>query len=443
MLDREKCHDMRIIAIGLVLIGSFIPAWSLECPATAEGGRKVGIVIDSSESNTDTDPNDLRIAAGRALNDALYSSAEAVAAGVQSDLVTVIDFDSSATVLYSLGDPDGATAAFSSIDARGQTCIYCGIREAIEELTQPDSGPTAGRTSIVVLTDGEGRSEGFLARDIQNATALGIKVSFGYLSTASDTADSQPPAVINAILGSGGVYSTINDANAQTAFIDLVLSRGLTAAEGSNNGLDSLVSGLEIATSADASGRSFRYSAQSNETLTFTITSVTAGALDVVLRDGNGNELGSTTVASSGSGSIDASIPSAGDLQLAVVAEDTSSDAIFTVTVDSDLGIASGISNCTVPSNETSSVPNLSTPSPTSKPPSSIISPSSSAVPASSSIVDVPHNNTGLPTNDTSAPSMPSNSPSIVPYTGAAAANAIFDSASMLVMLVVAFEIVM
>ncbi|KAI7082509.1 hypothetical protein KC356_g8297 [Hortaea werneckii] len=434
---------MQIIALGLVFIGSLLPAWSLECPGTADGGRKVGIIIDSSRSNTDTDPDDLRINAGRALNDALYSSAEAAAAGVQSDLVTVIDFDSSATVLYSLGDPDGATAAFSSIDARGQTCIYCGIREAIKELTKPDSGPTAGRTSIVVLTDGEGRSEGFLARDIQNATALGIKVSFGYLSTDSNTADSQPPAVINAILKSGGVYSTINDANAQTAFIDLVLSRGLTAADTSNNGPNSLVSGLEIAASADASGRSFRYGAQSNEALTFTITSVTAGALDVVLLDGNGNELGSTTVASSGSGSIDASIPSAGVLQLAVVAEDTSSDAIFTIIVDSDLGIASGIFNCTVPPNETSSVPNLLTPSPTSNPTSSTILPPSSSVPTSSSNVNAPHNNTGLPTNGTSATSMPSNSPSIVPYTGAAAANAIFGPASMLVMLVVAFEMVM
>lgn len=424
---------------------SAMPTWAQECPgsSTASGGRKVGIVIDSSSSNTNTDPNDLRITAGRALNDALYGSAEASAAGIQSDLVTVIEFDTSATVLYRLGDPDGATPAFSSIDANSGTCIYCGVREAIEELTQPGSGPTADRTSIIVLTDGEGQSESVLARTIQNATALGIKVSFGYLSTDSNTADSQPPPVINAILESGGVYSTINDASAQTAFVDLVLSRGLTAAESSNNGPNSLVSGLEIAASADASGRTFSYSTQRSEALTFTITSVTAGALDVVLRDGNGEELGSTSVASSGSGTIDASIPSAGDLQLAVVAEDTSSDAIFTITVDSDLGIASGISNCTVSLNKTSSGPNLSTPSPTSNPPSSTVLPPSSFVPTSSSNVNAPHNNTGLPTNGTSATSMPSNSPSVVPYTGAAAANTIFGSASMLVMLVVAFEMVM
>lgn len=58
--------------------------------ATSNGGRKVAIVIDSSGSMSSTDPYDLRITAGKALNKQLVSSAGATG-GKKADLVTVVE----------------------------------------------------------------------------------------------------------------------------------------------------------------------------------------------------------------------------------------------------------------------------------------------------------------------------------------------------------------
>jgi hypothetical protein len=75
------------------------------------GNRKVAIVIDSSGSMTTSDPYDLRLAAGKALNDWLITAAEATS-GRQADLVTVINFADVAFLDYPLGDPSGADSSF-------------------------------------------------------------------------------------------------------------------------------------------------------------------------------------------------------------------------------------------------------------------------------------------------------------------------------------------
>jgi hypothetical protein len=62
-------------------------------------GRKMALVIDSSSSNLDTDPSNLRIAAARSFKNKLVSAAEAEQSG-KADLVTVIDFDTSARIVY-------------------------------------------------------------------------------------------------------------------------------------------------------------------------------------------------------------------------------------------------------------------------------------------------------------------------------------------------------
>jgi hypothetical protein len=58
--------------------------------ATSNGGRKIAIAIDSSGSMSSTDPNDLRITAGKALNNQLVSAAGATG-GKKADLVTVVE----------------------------------------------------------------------------------------------------------------------------------------------------------------------------------------------------------------------------------------------------------------------------------------------------------------------------------------------------------------
>lgn len=147
---------------------------NLICPSlpTSKGDRKIGVVIDSSGSNDWTDPDGLRIAAGKQLNSAL----------VPTDLVTVIEFSSSARTLYPLGSPAGAAGVYDKISSSGGTNIYSGVKEAIDELTKPNAGNTIGRSGIVVLTDGEDGSITQLIQQLNRAQSLGIRVSFGFLS---------------------------------------------------------------------------------------------------------------------------------------------------------------------------------------------------------------------------------------------------------------------
>lgn len=118
------------------------------------GDRKVAIVIDSSGSMVSNDYTDLRIAAGRALNEFLISDSEAKD-GKKADEVTVIDFDDEAYLDYPLGDPGNANSSFSKIDSIGGTYITSGVLMAIDQLTSSNSGTTDKRSAIVVFTDGE------------------------------------------------------------------------------------------------------------------------------------------------------------------------------------------------------------------------------------------------------------------------------------------------
>lgn len=118
------------------------------------GNRKVAIVIDSSGSMADSDPYNLRLDAGRALNNWLITRAEAPG-GKKADLVTVIDFDDTPHLDYALGDPAGANSSFDGIGHNGGTYIAGGVDLAISQLTQSGSGDTAGRSSIIVFTDGQ------------------------------------------------------------------------------------------------------------------------------------------------------------------------------------------------------------------------------------------------------------------------------------------------
>ncbi len=165
---------MQFIALPLLLFASYVFAAALsprEASASTSaptstptcvdlrvksnnGNRKVAFVIDSSGSMAESDPANLRLAAGKALNDWLITSAEATG-GKTADLVTVINFDEVAYLDYPLGDPGGADSSFDGIGATGGTFIAGGVDMAIGQLTQSGSGSTSSRSSIIVFTDGE------------------------------------------------------------------------------------------------------------------------------------------------------------------------------------------------------------------------------------------------------------------------------------------------
>lgn len=304
-------------------------------------------MIDSSASNLDTDPNDLRIAAGRTLNSALITAAGAVN-GKQPDLVTVVDFDSSAAVYYPLGDPSGAGPSFDLIDSSGGTDIADGVKAAVDELTKQGSGSTADRSGIVVLTDGEDSSATALVKEIQRAGSAGIRVSFGFLSPSGTTPSY--PDVLNAIIATGGIFRTIDSATAQQVFISNVLANGLTKGDSGADVSSTLISGLSIAANTNANGpNAFTYTASAGETINVTITALEKQQLEGVIRDGAGNELTKGTTNTAGVAALTLDVAQAGPLSVLVTA--LSGSGLFTIGLNSSLGV----SNCTLvpPTNNT------------------------------------------------------------------------------------------
>lgn len=118
------------------------------------GDRKIAIVVDASYSMLSSDPNDLRLAAGKNLLDWLVTKSEATG-GKKQDDVTIIEFSDSAQLDYPLGDPENAYAPLSKINVTGGTYIASGVQMAISQLSASGTGSTADRSGIVVFTDGE------------------------------------------------------------------------------------------------------------------------------------------------------------------------------------------------------------------------------------------------------------------------------------------------
>lgn len=204
--------------------------------------RKVAIVIDSSGSNRRTDPEDRRVAAAQQFNASLTSDAEAGPDG-GADRSAVIDFDSSARIVSPLRDPDGAS--FAGIDSAGGTNIASGVNLAIDELVREESESVAGRSGIVVFTDGQDSDRTDLITAIGRAAASGIRVSIGFLAAPENPAGQSlnatvrpPNDVVEALIASGGFYSTIDSPEDQDAFVEAVVANGVTGLDDPNGSDD-------------------------------------------------------------------------------------------------------------------------------------------------------------------------------------------------------------
>ena len=114
------------------------------------------------------------------------------------------------------------------------TFIGGGIGVATDDLTKPNTGETKGRSGIVVLTDGQDNFAGLSGvqgtiNEIKRAGGLGIRVSFGFLST---DASEQDPEILTECVKTGGTFSSFSNAESQGNFIDQVIYNGLTALDG-------------------------------------------------------------------------------------------------------------------------------------------------------------------------------------------------------------------
>lgn len=154
----QLASKVRLYAITLLSLSTLSLAKPRTCTTKqlngsvgpSSGGRKIGIVIDESSSMQDNDPTNIRIVAGKALDESLISASESATNGKKADLVTVAGFHSDSDLLYPLGDPAGALSIIDAISsAKSGTFIGSGIKEATDELTKAGTGGTANRTGIV------------------------------------------------------------------------------------------------------------------------------------------------------------------------------------------------------------------------------------------------------------------------------------------------------
>lgn len=123
------------------------------------GDRKVVLVVDTSSSMFGSDPDNLRLAAARALNEFLISNDE-TGDGRNADQVAIVGFGSSPYTVFGPGDPGdpAANEAISLMGGGGGTDIASGVYEAIDHINAM-SGATKDRSAIVVFTDGSVRPE--------------------------------------------------------------------------------------------------------------------------------------------------------------------------------------------------------------------------------------------------------------------------------------------
>ena len=271
-------------------------------------GRRIAITIDSSGSNTDTDPGNLRVDAAIALNDGLLSKAEA-GPGATSDLSAVVTFTNSARVCSPLGDPPKAD--FSCVRSDGGTSIASGIRAATAELTRNASeSEIRDRSGIVVFTDGLDDSTFAIEAAIRDAAGQGIRVSIGLLDPVEVSpppppppppppklrgeleaaqASDPPPSYVRAILDSGGIYATISSAEDQREFVRLVNTHGATNLDDPNGPDDGGTLVADIASSGAIADRAdtdtFTFNATAGRIVDFGVRPLVQGALAVTLTD--------------------------------------------------------------------------------------------------------------------------------------------------------------
>ncbi|PSN67720.1 hypothetical protein BS50DRAFT_347821 [Corynespora cassiicola Philippines] len=257
--------------------------------------RKIAIVVDSSGSNLDTDPRDLRIQAAVNLNSKLLTKAQ-ITDEQLPDRVAVVDFDTSATILYPMGDPDGAKSTFTGIDSSGGTSIGSGIAAGIDEIMKDEPGSFTNRSGIVVLTDGMDQSPSYQLTQLARAKSNGIRISAGFLSPVdvpippkrSLSKRAIDSAIISAILQTGGTFGVISSDTAQQNFISLIAARGITDID-APVGSTVLFSGVTVneLVGPNKPTHRFLYSTSASENISFTLNYVTYSdqSIRAVLRD--------------------------------------------------------------------------------------------------------------------------------------------------------------
>ena len=149
--------------------------------------------------------------------------------------------------------------------------------------------------------------------------------------------------MLSAVRSSRGVYATITVAAGSQNFINYVLLNGLTYNDNPQGYDSQLLAGLAETHFVSGSDTiTLKYSAQKGERVNFTVTSISAGFLDVAAVMG-GKELNATNTTYSYS-VVDVTAPASGELDLKITAKAAPKDSMFSVITNSNVPFK----NCTV-----------------------------------------------------------------------------------------------
>ena len=314
--------------------------------------RAAVMVVDSSGSNTSTDPTRQRVAAAKATLANLVSLAEAVPPSILvPDIAAGVTFTTSSSILSGWADPDAVIPAMDGVFQSGGTSIDSGINTGIGLL---DSINNTGfiafiqnKAAIVVLTDGENNSgPGPVIAAIAAATAKGIRTHYGFLSPffspapppvrAPRGAPVLPATIEDAVRQSGGIFARIGDAQSQVAFIQQIFANGLTNNDRLDPGGLSVV-GQTTTTDGLANAddmRAFRFHGAGGENISIRVD--TGGTFQpfVTLFDATGNIL-AVGDDSDGDGIVEFSVVLPADAEYTVeVYSDDGRFGRFTVFID-------------------------------------------------------------------------------------------------------------
>lgn len=176
---------------------SFVKTIPQTCPLIGDPNAipvDVALVIDSSGSMLDNDPQNLRIAAAKSF----------ITNMKPSDRAAVIDFDNGVIVRQNLtGEKTALSNALNQIDAAGGTDIGAGVGSAYSVLTnQSDASHTR---VVILLTDGQGSYDTNLSSQLKDQN---IRVfTIGLTGQVDETLLKSISSVTN------GGYKQINDAS--------------------------------------------------------------------------------------------------------------------------------------------------------------------------------------------------------------------------------------
>ena len=151
----------------------------------------------------------------------------------------------------------------------------------------------------------------------------------------------QDPSILTAVLSTGGMYATIDGATAQNSFVNLMIVHGLIYDYDDNpspKDSTALVNGLSLAAALLGSGSStLMYNSKANERVTFIITSVTAGDIDVTADNANGKQLGKTSIFSDFTDTLVVTGATSGDIKLQVSTTSNQVNGLFIIGVNSSI----------------------------------------------------------------------------------------------------------